>query len=260
LPKSNLFTKDLPTKGEWILITVDSGDIKRLGDRVENYRFKEIWNIDHHASNTRFGKHNFIDIKAGSTGQVVTELLESLPKFKLDKAIANAVFCTLSTDTGSFRYSNATPEVFGLAKKLVEHGARPELISEALYETYPARRLALMKLALQSLKFTHDGKLARLYQSLEDMATVGAKPEDSEEFVNLPRGVVGVKVVCFLKQKAENQWKLSLRSRGKVNVLSVAQAFGGSGHVLTAGATVDGNLKEINAKLEAVLEKQGVLK
>lgn len=257
LPKSDIFINEIPKNFDGILITVDSGDVARLGPAIEKHPFKEIWNIDHHQSNTRFGKYNFIEVKAGSTGQVVFELLEACSKFKLTKEIANAIFCTLSTDTGSFRYSNATKEVFELASKLVEKGARPELISEALYETYPSRRLTLLNRVLSTMKFEHGGQLAKMFLTNEDLNATGATGEDSEEFVNFPRGVVGVKIVCFLKEKSPTEWKLSLRCRGKVDVLKVAQHFGGGGHKLAAGCTVKGSLPEVERKLEDALTQEG---
>ncbi len=258
LPKSETVVSEIPKYFlDAILITVDSGDLQRLGPTIENFGFREIWNVDHHQSNTRFGKHNFIDVKAGSTGQVVMELLESCRGFKLTKEIANSIFCTLSTDTGSFRYSNATTEVFELASKLVQNGARPELISEALYETYPQRRLVLMHKVLGTMKFEQNGQLAKMFLTQADLDEAGALGEDSDEFVNLPRGVVGVKVVCFVKEKSPDQWKISLRSRGNLNVLPVAQAFGGGGHKLAAGCTISGSKNEIEKKLDQELTKHG---
>jgi phosphoesterase RecJ-like protein len=260
LPKSELFVDQIP-KGfeDAVLITVDSGDLNRLGSKIVNHGFKEIWNIDHHKSNTRFGTQNFVDIKAGSTGQVVLELLSACRGFKLTKDIAENIFCTLSTDTGSFRYSNSTPELFELASKLVKAGARPEVVSEALYETYPRRRLVLLKEVLGSLKFENNGTIAKLFLTNADLEKAQAESGDSEEFVNLPRGIVGVKIVCFIKEKTSTEWKLSLRARGDVDVLKVAKAFGGGGHKLAAGATMFGTRLEIESKLDAELKKQGYL-
>lgn len=258
LPQSDTIVDRIPLGFEdAVLITVDSGDLQRLGPAIAGFPFKEIWNVDHHQSNTRFGKQNFIDVKAGSTGQVVFELLKGCPGFKLTKDIANSIFCTLSTDTGSFRYSNATEEVFQLAALLVKNGARPEIISEALYETYPQRRLTLLHRVLGSLKFEHNGQLAKLTLTNEDLKAAGALSEDSEEFVNFPRGVSGVKVVCFIKEKSPTEWKLSLRSRGNVDVLRLAKVFGGGGHKLAAGCTVRGSLSEVESRLNDELKKQG---
>ena len=260
LPKSKLIVSQIP-KGfeDAVLITVDSGDLNRLGEKIVSHGFKEIWNVDHHQSNTKFGTYNFIDVKAGSTGQVVYDLLSACPGFRLTKEIAQALFCTLSTDTGSFRYSNSTKEVFELAAKLVEAGAKPELISEALYETYPRTRLFLLHKVLSSLKFENDGQVAKLFLTLKDLEETGSKSEDSEEFVNFPRGVSGVKVVCLIKEKTAREWKVSLRCRGKADVLSIAQAFSGGGHKLAAGCTIFGTRVEVEEKLNEELKKQGYL-
>jgi bifunctional oligoribonuclease and PAP phosphatase NrnA len=258
LPKSEIITDRIPDDlTETILITVDSGDLRRLGEKIDADRFKEVWNIDHHQSNTRFGKHCFIDVKAGSTGQVVHELLNACRGFKMSREIATAIFCTLSTDTGSFKYSNATPSVFQLAGKLVECGARPDQVSQALYDTFPKRRLDLLHRVLGSLKFEHEGRLAKIFLTRRDIEAVGGDGDDSDDFVNVPRGVVGVKIVCFIKEKNPTEWKLSLRSRDGLNVLNIAQSFGGGGHILAAGCTVQGTLNEVEARFDQVLKEQG---
>jgi bifunctional oligoribonuclease and PAP phosphatase NrnA len=258
LPKSEMMTDTIPSDTEeTVLITVDSGSLDRLGSKINGTRFKEVWNIDHHQSNTRFGDYQFIDVKAGSTGQVVYELLSGCRGFKLTKEIATAIFCTLSTDTGSFKYSNATPSVFALASKLVEAGAKPDVVSQALYETYTKRRLDLLHRVLGSLKFERGGQLAKVYLTKKDIEAVGGEEDDGDDFVNVPRGVVGVKIVCFMKEKSPAEWKLSLRSRDGTNVLKIAQAMGGGGHVLAAGCTVRGLLPEVEAKFDSVLKEQG---
>ncbi|MBK9293327.1 MAG: bifunctional oligoribonuclease/PAP phosphatase NrnA [Oligoflexia bacterium] len=261
LPQSNLIKNDLTDEfTDAVLVTVDSGDLLRIGKKISKAKFKEIINVDHHKSNTRFGTHNFIDIKAGSTGQVVVELLQACRGFKLTKDIAQNVFCTLSTDTGSFRYSNSTPEVFNLASVLVKAGAKPDVISQALYETYSQKRLFLLQKVLQSLRFEYDGRLAKMYLTLSDLKECGASLDDSEEFINFPRGVSGVKVVALFKENSPKQWKLSLRSRDNVDVLKIAQEFGGGGHKLAAGCTINLSLDEAEKKFEGIMEQLGSLK
>lgn len=261
LPGSKLLKSEITKEfSEAVLITVDSGDLQRLGSKITQYKFKEIWNVDHHQSNTRFGKYNFIDVKAGSTGQVVTELLQACKGFKLTKDIAQNVFCTLSTDTGSFKYSNSTPEVFNLAAALVKAGAKPDVISQALYETYSQKRLVILEKVLKTLRFEYDGKLAKIFLTQEDLENAQATTDDTEEFINFPRGVEGVKVVAMLKENHSTEWKLSLRSRGGVDVLKIAQKFGGGGHKLAAGCTINMSRSEAEAKLDSVLQELGSLK
>jgi phosphoesterase RecJ-like protein len=141
----------------------------------------------------------------------------------------------------------------------VDAGAKPHLVSEALYETYPQRRLTLLKEVLGSLNFQNNGTVAKLFLTQADLIKAQAKDLDSEEFVNLPRGVVGVKIVCFIKEKNPREWKLSIRSRGNVDVLKIAQVFGGGGHKLAAGATLQGTRTEIEEQLDIELRKQGYL-
>jgi bifunctional oligoribonuclease and PAP phosphatase NrnA len=263
LPKSEIIRDSLPVKNgksstaDYVLITVDSGDFGRLGPKFDGHQFASIWNIDHHASNTRFGDENFIDLKAGSTGQVVYDLLSTCRGFKLNRDIANAIFCTLSTDTGSFKYSNATSQVFALASRLVEAGAKPGELSENLYGTYPRSRLELMKQVLPSMRFDHDGKIAKLFVTLDDLKAASATKEDFDGFETLPRGVPGVKVVCLFKEKVPGEWAFSLRSRENVDVLKIASRFGGGGHKLAAGCTVRGTREEVEAQFERAITELG---
>lgn len=200
---------------------------------------KVIVNIDHHPDNRRYGDVNWIDTSAAATGEMVYELLTALGA-PLTPAIATNLFTAIHTDTGSFRYSNVTTRTFTIAAALVAAGARPEIVSESLYEKRAPDALRWLGEALTRVEVSLDGRLGWL--ALPD----GVVPErivESEELVNYPRSVASVRVACLLRER-DGQVKVSLRGKGDVDVQRIAAQFGGGGHVNAAGCTLPGPLPE----------------
>ena len=200
---------------------------------------KVIVNIDHHPDNRRYGDVNWIDTSAAATGEMVYELLTALGA-PLTPGIATNLFTAIHTDTGSFRYSNVTTRTFTIAAALVAAGARPEIVSESLYEKRAPDALRWLGEALTRVEVSLDGRLGWL--ALPD----GIVPErivESEELVNYPRSVASVRVACLLRER-DGQVKVSLRGKGDVDVQRIAAQFGGGGHVNAAGCTLPGPLPE----------------
>ena len=200
---------------------------------------KVIVNIDHHPDNRRYGDVNWIDTSAAATGEMVYELLTALGA-PLTPGIATNLFTAIHTDTGSFRYSNVTTRTFTIAAALVAAGARPEIVSESLYEKRAPDALRWLGEALTRVEVSLDGRLGWL--ALPD----GVVPErivESEELVNYPRSVASVRVACLLRER-DGQVKVSLRGKGDVDVQRIAAQFGGGGHVNAAGCTLPGPLPE----------------
>jgi bifunctional oligoribonuclease and PAP phosphatase NrnA len=200
---------------------------------------KVVVNIDHHPDNRRYGDVNWIDTSAAATGEMVYELLTALGA-PLTPAIATNLFTAIHTDTGSFRYSNVTTRTFTIAAALVTAGARPEMVSESLYENRAPDALRWLGEALTRVEISSDGRLGWL------ALPAGLVPErivESEELVNYPRSVASVRVACLLRER-DGQVKVSLRGKGDVDVQKIAAQFGGGGHVNAAGCTVPGPLPE----------------
>jgi len=209
---------------------------------------KVIVNIDHHPDNRRYGHVNWIDSTAAATGEMVYELLRALA-VPLTPAIATNLFTAVHTDTGSFRYSNVTPRTFTIAAALVAAGARPEVVSQSLYERRAPDSLHWLGEALSRVEVSDDGQLGWL------ALPAGVVPErvvESEELVNYPRSIATVRVACLLRER-DGQVKVSLRGKGDVDVQRIAAQFGGGGHVNASGCTVTGPLAEAQrAVLSAV--------
>jgi bifunctional oligoribonuclease and PAP phosphatase NrnA len=198
-----------------------------------------IVNIDHHPDNRRYGDVNWIDATAAATGEMIYELLTALGS-PITPAIATNLFTAIHTDTGSFRYSNVTTRTFAIAAALVAAGARPEVVSESLYEQRAPDGLRWLGEALARVEISPDGRLGWL------ALPAGVVPDrivEAEELVNYPRSVASVRVACLLRER-DGQVKVSLRGKGDVDVQRIAAQFGGGGHVNAAGCTVAGPLTE----------------
>jgi bifunctional oligoribonuclease and PAP phosphatase NrnA len=198
-----------------------------------------VVNIDHHHDNRRYGDVNWVEPRAAATGEMVYALLVALGA-PLTRAIATNLFTAIHTDTGSFRYSNVTPETFRIAGALVAAGADPAFISNQLYERRSARALRLLGETLARVELSPDGQVAWL------ALPAGAVPEafiEAEDLVNYPRSVDSVRVACLLREQ-DGGVKVSLRGKGDVDVSRIAARFGGGGHPNAAGCTVFGPLEQ----------------
>lgn len=210
---------------------------------------RTVVNIDHHPDNRRYGTVNWIDVGAAATGEMVYRLLAALG-VPLTPSIAANLFTAIHTDTGSFRYSNVTPETFRIASALTEAGADPAAVSSALYERRAPDALRFLGESLSRVRVSDDGRIAWL------ALPAGLVPErfiEAEELVNYPRSIASVKVGCLLRDLGGGRVKVSLRAKGEVDVNRVAAKFGGGGHANAAGCTVGGTLEGVTEQvLEAV--------
>jgi bifunctional oligoribonuclease and PAP phosphatase NrnA len=210
-------------------------------------------NIDHHLENALYGEVNVVDEEAPAVGEMLLGLAEAAG-VPITATMATNLYTALVTDTGDFRYSNATPRAFAAAARLVAAGAKPNVIAEALWEHTPARVVRLTAAVLSTLEVLAGGGLAVISCDRATLESAGALPEDTENLVNIPRSIDGVRVAVFLKALRDGSVRVSLRSRGDVDVQSVARAFGGGGHRNAAGCTVRGSLAEARtAVLAAVI-------
>lgn len=198
-----------------------------------------VLNVDHHLGNQLYGKVNWVDTAAPSVGEMVYRLAKGL-NATLDPDSANLLYMTIVSDTGCFRYSNATEGAFEASAQLVRDGARPELVSQWIYENRPESSLRLLGEMLQSLELHEGGRIATAVLSREMMERAGADPSHTEGLVDYPRTLAGVEGVALLRERADGRTKVSLRSRGEVDVERIARAHGGGGHRNAAGFELEG--------------------
>ncbi|HPH54508.1 MAG TPA: bifunctional oligoribonuclease/PAP phosphatase NrnA [Smithella sp.] len=236
-------------------IVLDCSDLSRVGDEAENIRkIKTLINIDHHVSNNGFCALKMLDAKASSTGELVFRLMQDM-RFKMSRDICTNLYAAIITDTGSFRYSSTTKETFMAAGVLVGEGASPQRIAENIYESDSPARLKLMARALSTLSLDLESKVGSMVVTQKDLLETGAAWEHTEGFVDIPRTVKGIEVSVLYTQRGEKNFKLSLRSKAKVDVEKVAKRFGGGGHIHASSCWMDGDIETIKSQIiQAVRE------
>jgi len=200
-------------------------------------RAKMLVNMDHHLGNRHYGDINLVDSTMPAEVIIAEELRVRLG-VPLTREIATAFYVGLYTETGGFRYNNTTAGVLNLAARLVAAGVNPKDVGEAVYERFPVRRLKLLGRALGTLE-VRDG-VAWMSLSRRDFAEAGATEVDSEDFVEYPRAVGGVKAAVFLRETPGGDVRASLRAKARLPLNRIAQRFGGGGHAYAAGCTLDG--------------------
>lgn len=256
IPSTKEVVQQVPSGEFDVLAACDCGDIKRFGDSLRPVLEKHacILNIDHHASNTLFGRYNYVIGTASSTSEMVFRILEQL-KVKLTKEIAVALFAGIASDTGNFRYSSTTADTLRIAATLVEAGAEPSRIGQELYESNTASAIMLRAEVLSSLKLHAGGKVAEIFATAALKAKFNAGADDTEGFVEDARAIRGVIVAVFMHEDA-GFWRVSMRSKSAhADVSQVAGLFGGGGHKAAAGFRWRKGIDELRPKLLAELER-----
>jgi bifunctional oligoribonuclease and PAP phosphatase NrnA len=227
-------------------IVMECGDLSRTG--VDGFEKYFIINIDHHPGNKLFGALNWFDEGASACGEMVFDLIDALG-VAITPAIATHIYLAILTDTGGFHYSHITPRTFEICRRCTEAGAQPEAIARAVYDSSTMGRLRLMGAVLHSLEIEGGGRAALAHMSLSLLEETGATQEDSDGLINIPLSVKEIQAVVFFKEIASNSYRVSLRSKGNVDVNRVAGKFGGGGHKNAAGCSVDGAYAEVRAKV-----------
>ena len=234
------------------VIVMECGDLSRTG--VEGFDKYFIINIDHHPGNTGYGAINWFNPGAAACSEMVFDLIEALG-VTLTPEIATHIYVAILTDTGGFHFSHITPHTFEICRRCTEAGAKPEAIARAVYDSSTMGRLRLMGAVLHSLEFEAGGRIAIAVLTLSLLQETGATPEDSDGLINIPLTVNDILAVAFFKEIAPDSFRVSLRSKGDVDVNRVATIFGGGGHKNAAGCTLNGPYPEVRAKLVTELRQ-----
>lgn len=257
LPGSEKIKNDLtPAPSFEVAVVLDCGNLSRVG-KVEPLVKKGslVINIDHHVSNTGFGDLNYVDAKAAAVGEMLVDFFSPLG-IGIGKERAACLYAAILTDTGSFRYRNTSPRTHEKAAALLKEGIDPYWISEEIYQSRPVSAYRLLALALSNLRLSEDGRIAWSAVSREMYRKAGAGADDTEGFVEQLRSIQGVEVAILFKEEEEREVRVSLRSRGKVDVNAIARELGGGGHLAAAGCTVTGKLDEVVEKVVAEVRRK----
>jgi phosphoesterase RecJ-like protein len=207
-----------------------------------------VLNTDHHLGNEHYGDVNWTDTASPACGELVLRIARGL-NATLDADAASCLYLALVSDTGGFRFSNATIGAFEAGAELVRQGAEPERVSQWLYESQPEGAVRLLGEMLRSLALHHGGRIATVELTRAMFAAAGAVPGDSEGLIDTPRSIAGVEVTALGRGLGDGRTKVSLRSRGAIDVQAVAQRHGGGGHKNAAGCTLDGSEGEVLTRL-----------
>jgi phosphoesterase RecJ-like protein len=230
-------------------ILLDCSEIGRVGTEAPRIgSIGRLITIDHHLSNQDSSSLALIDRAASSTGELLFRLIERMG-LVISKDIAVNLYTAIMTDTGSFRYSNTGADTFRLAAVLVERGVDPHIVAQNVYESKPLVQIKLMERALRTLELDIDGRAASIFLNQKMMREEGAKQEHTEGFVDMIRSIEGVDVAIFCYEMPDGQYKISLRSKGAVNIERVARVFGGGGHLNAAACRASGDFGEIKKQL-----------
>jgi len=248
------FEQQLPSETFDVVFVLDCGDITRTGPQHIGIPARgPLINIDHHGSNTHFGRLNVVDAAASSTCELIYGLLLAL-QVRFTRPMAEALFAGIMIDTGSFRYQNTSTWTLDVARALVGFGADPARVANGLFESMSPARLLLLPRVLDTLQFAANGQLATIYVSQAMLDKAGAVLSDTEGFINYPRAVDGVEIAVFYKETG-SELSVSMRSKQRADIGSVARKLGGGGHRLAAAFATSDPLAEVQARLLPLLEQ-----
>jgi phosphoesterase RecJ-like protein len=238
------------------MLAFDVASIERLGELAERLTGAPVSIVlDHHASNTSFGKINLVDPVAAATSVLSDGLLHRLG-VPLDAEIAECLYVALATDTGSFKFDSTTPGVHDLAARLLATGIPVGEISRRLFDSRPFGAVRLFGEAMGRARLEPDGVgFVWTYATLDDLHRFQQRPAVLEALIDAVRCVEEADVSCVVKQVAEREWTVSLRSKGAVDVSAIAVALGGGGHKFAAGFTGRGSVDDVVAAIRGRLPR-----
>jgi phosphoesterase RecJ-like protein len=218
--------------------------------RVQGVDQYFMMNIDHHATGSEYANLNWIDHSAASVGELVYRLAKAAGA-RVTPEMAVCLYTTVLTDTGGFCYGGTRASTFELARELVLAGADPTRIAQNVYFSTPVSKLLLLGSALRHLK--HEGQLAWLWVTYQEMMDAGAIEDDCEGIVSFALCVSGVEAAVFFFEQPEGRIQISLRSKGRVNVAAIAMQLGGGGHESASGCTLEGPMERARDEVLALL-------
>lgn len=233
-----------------LVIALDCAGLDRLeGIAGALPRGVPLLNVDHHASNDRFGTVNWVDVESAAVGEMVFDIIATRPAF-FDYEIALSLYVSIVADTGRFSFSNTTSRSHRLAAELLEYGLKPAEITRHIYADKTIGELRLYTECLSTLRFSPDGRVAWARLTREMYESTGSKPRDSQEYVEAVKAVRGVELaILFRETERAGEVKASFRATGVLNAAEIAALFGGGGHARSSGATIKGNVEEAEKRV-----------
>lgn len=232
------------------IVAVDVGSVNLIGKELEEYVDRIDMCIDHHPSNSRYAKYNLIDAHAAATGEIMLDVITAMHA-PMSREIADALYTAISTDTACFRHSSTTATTLRKAARTIELGADIEKLNNYLFVVKTKQLFELERLAMDNIRFYRNSTIAVMPITLEMMKKSGATEDDTDGIATLPRQIQGVEVGITMREVKENEYRISARSDGRINVSAICQRLGGGGHVRASGARLSGSKDEIIERIVA---------
>ncbi|GDX40857.1 phosphoesterase RecJ-like protein [Armatimonadota bacterium] len=256
LPGADWVERNTERRDFDLAVVCDAGALNRIGTSLLPVAESAplMIDIDHHVVlGATFGDIQFLDAKAAATAELIWRVIRSLEratgKTLVTPQIAECLLTGIITDTGSFMFANVRPQTLRLAAELQKHGAIPAQICEQIYTNRSYASQKLLARALNSLQRTEDGKIAWEHVTGRDFEELGATDEDSDGIVNHARDISGVYIGLMFREIPGRKIRVNLRGREGVAVNEIAAVFGGGGHNLAAGCSVDPPLEEAERRV-----------
>lgn len=243
-----------------LLIALDSSDIDRLGEWKETFSaHSNTAAIDHHITHIKYANETVVE-DISSNCELLCGMYKEMSA-NISEKTATDLYIGIATDTGSFKYSSVTGDTHRAAAWLIEKGARFDYVSKKIFDTKSKEYFEILRLAISKIKYYAGGRIAYLCLEGEDFARCGIEEADANAVVSLPGSVEGVEASIYVRRRGEDEYKVSLRSSGYVDVARIALGFGGGGHVKAAGFSLTGSefdsgVKDLISRISEQLEQK----
>ncbi len=236
------------------VVSVDVADCNLLGSALSVYQNRIDLAIDHHRSHRPFAPFALVDKNAAANCEIIYRLLLEM-KAEITKELADFLYAGIMTDTGCFCYRNVTPATHRIAADLIALGADFGEINHQLFEVISQRELLLQKKVLEDLTYHCGGKVAMITITLDLLHKTKVSESELDGITALPRKIEGVEIGIVIKQRGEEEYKISMRSSGLIDVSKICEKFQGGGHVGAAGCTLYGDLDSVKERLLYAVEE-----
>jgi len=247
--------KSLVDSGDYVLIILDTSDEPRICISEEILKNASCTvNIDHHVSNDCYADINHIQPDVSSTCEVLCKILRSIDEKKVTPQIATAIYTGISTDTGNFLYDSVDAQTFENASFLTKMGADRDTVANRIYQNTSYNYIKLTKECLDTLE-VEDG-VGTMLLTIEMLKNNQVDAKDTDSLVNNIININGVRVAILIKEKSQNEYKISLRSKDATNVCEIAGKFGGGGHKRASGCSINGDIKSVVKRIKDAAKEQ----
>ncbi|MBW2219102.1 MAG: bifunctional oligoribonuclease/PAP phosphatase NrnA [Deltaproteobacteria bacterium] len=264
LPSSDRIVHQIDSTDKYdTAVILDCSDLQRTGKIADNISLiPSIINIDHHITNTGFGTCQLIDSSACATAEIIYRLIKKM-EITITRSMAFSIYTAIMTDTGAFRFSNTNKAAFSICAEMVDMGVDPNFIANHVYITYSISRIKLLSMVIESIEVSENGKMSIMELTQEMLDKTGTKREDVGRVINYARHLEDVKVAALIFESKngghkspdeEREFHISLRSNGTVDVSAIATAFGGGGHMSSAGFNIKSSLTTIKPRILSLAE------